>query len=173
MDQSFIEKEIKQKMGTKAFSFANAAKDVCDFKFPKEAQKKPLSRKERFADSVAELNERIARERDEESEFLLQNQDYEDFQDYPIQKYPCLVFILFLLFFPIGWLAKKRQRLIEIETKKWPKTLENFKRAQILSQNLMEYCAGMIFATLCGHVTIWIIIAYYLKCMERPDCPWK
>ena len=35
---------------------------------------------ERFADSVAELNERIARERDEESEFLLQNQDYEDFQ---------------------------------------------------------------------------------------------
>ena len=35
---------------------------------------------ERFADSVAELNERIARERDEESEFLVQNQDYEDFQ---------------------------------------------------------------------------------------------
>jgi len=61
MDQSFIEKEIKQKMGTKAFSFANAAKvkmikkiiiklikDVCDFKFPKEAQKKPLSRKDSF-----------------------------------------------------------------------------------------------------------------------------
>ena len=35
---------------------------------------------ERFADSVAELNERIARERDEESAFLLQNQENEDFQ---------------------------------------------------------------------------------------------
>jgi hypothetical protein len=44
------------------------------------SQKNVKLEQERFADSVAELNERLARERDEESAFLLQNQDNEDFQ---------------------------------------------------------------------------------------------
>ncbi|CAG5110855.1 Oidioi.mRNA.OKI2018_I69.chr2.g5210.t1.cds [Oikopleura dioica] len=128
---------------------------------------------ERFADSVKEINERLAREREDENALLLQEREDSDFQGFPVERHSCLVFILFILFFPIGFLAKKKQRLIDDETRKYPKTLKNYKMAQIYSQELMEYCAGMIFATLCGHVTIWIILVYYVKCMARPDCPWK